>query len=270
MSTYDDDSLLSQFNRHVSTDWYPVSATLCSAVEGALDIAKQTDGAFDITLGRVVNLWGFGPDTPVDNVPENPDISAALDTAGYRKLHTDCSKKRLRKDHPGLYVDLSAYAKGLAADLVGKLLAENDIDDYLVEIGGEIRTSGLNGRAEPWRVAIELPDSAGRAVEAILHVSNLAVATSGDYRNYFEVGGVRYSHAIDGRTGAPVTHSTSSVTVVNESAAVADSLATALLVMGHGQGLAFAEANGIAAVFIVRKASGFETLASPLATPYLD
>lgn len=271
MSTYDPESELSRFNRFASTAWFPVGDSLCFAVADALAISELTDGAFDITVGRVVNLWGFGPDLPEsDNIPAQTDIDAALETAGFRKLHADCDNGRLRKDHAALYVDLSAYAKGLAADRIGELLGKTGITDYLVEIGGEIRAAGLNVNAEKWRIAIEQPGSSEGKIPAVLRLEDIAVATSGDYRNYIEIDGIRYSHTIDSHTGSPVKHDTASVTVVTDSAARADGMATALLVMGEKQGLAFAEARNIAALFIIRGETGFEYIPSVSMSLYLE
>ncbi len=270
MSTYDPQSTLSSFNRFASTNWFPVSDSLCVAVADALLLAERTNGAFDITLGSIVNLWGFGPDAPISVAPPRADIEVALQASGFRKLQTDCGNKRLQKMQPDLQIDLSAYAKGLAVDLISAMLMQNGIPDFLVEIGGEIRAAGRNRQGEKWRIAVEMPDSSGGAVQAVLRLTEVAVATSGDYRNYFEVGSVRYSHTIDGRSGAPVTHSTASVTIVSQSAAEADGMATALLVMGHEEGLRFAVRNNIAALFVVRQGNTFENHSSDAMSLYLE
>lgn len=262
-STYDPDSEISGFNRHTSTDWFPVSADFCSALQDALAIGRQTGGAFDISVGRLVNLWGFGPDGVVLEPPAIEDVSRALATTGYQKLHTDCEASRIRKDHPDLYVDLSGYAKGLAVDEIALRLDEDGYSNYLAELGGEIRTRGLNASLEPWRIAIEKPDSGDRSVQAGIRISAGSVATSGDYRNYFEHDGIRYSHTIDPRTGYPIAHALASVTVVGEKAAFTDAMATALLVMGPEQGLEFATANGLAAYFLVRTGADFNARMTP-------
>ena len=175
-------------------------------------------------------------------------------------LHTDCDKNMIQKDHPKIYVDLSGYAKGLAIDEVARLLDDRGYSNYMAELGGEIRVHGQNANQAPWRIAIEKPDGGDREAQSVIHISKGSVATSGDYRNYFEHDGIRYSHTIDPRTGRPVTHQLASVTVVSEEAAFADAMATALLVLGPDEGFAFAERENIAAYFLLRRASVIEEM----------
>jgi thiamine biosynthesis lipoprotein len=264
MSTYLDDSELSLFNTSSSTDWVEVSTELCHAVEAAQVISQFTDGAFDVTVGPLVNLWGFGPLESVATPPGDERIARTMDDTGHTKLHTDCGKPALRKDVSGLNIDLSAFAKGHAVDRVADLLDERALIDYLVEIGGELRLRGLNGKSEKWAIAIETPDRTARSVQTVLDLTDTGMATSGDYRNYFEHNGNHYSHTIDPRTGRPVTHNGASVTVVADTAAFADAAATALLVMGPEAGLALAERESIAAYFLLRLGSKFEERMSSL------
>lgn len=263
MSTYDAGSELSRFNASSSTDWYAVSAELAGVVAAALDVSEASGGAFDVTVGPLVNLWGFGPaDGP--GVPPNPEqVSAVKLRTGYGKLDARLSPPALRKSVPDLYVDLSAIAKGYGVDRVAALLNVAGVEDYLVEIGGELRARGLNARGEPWRIAVERPDPAGRTVQQVVALTDAAMATSGDYRNFFEAGGTRYSHTIDPATGRPVTHDLASVTVLGADAMHADAHATALLVMGVDGGLQFARTAGLAVLFISRTGTGFETRATP-------
>jgi len=270
MSTYVDDSELSQFNASDSTEWIEVSAELCHAVEAAQIISHFTDGAFDITVGPLVNLWGFGPSESTMTPPSDEQVALALSDTGHVKLHTDCAVPALRKDSPGINVDLSAFAKGHAVDQVADLLDGRALTDYLVEIGGELRLRGLNGKNERWAIAIETPDRTARSVQTVIHVTDTGMATSGDYRNYFEHDGSHYSHTIDPRTGRPITHNGASVTVVADTAAFADAAATALLVMGPEAGLALAEQESIAAYFLLRLGSEFdERMSSLFATEVL-
>ena len=263
MSTYDPGSELSRFNASSSTDWYGVSAELANVVAAAQGVAEASGGAFDITVGPLVNLWGFGPGDS-SGVPPSPEqVSAAKLRTGYGKLEVRLSPPALRKSEPDLYVDLSAIAKGYGVDRVAALLDAAGIENYLVEIGGELRARGLNFRRKPWRIAVERPDPAGRTVQQVVALGDAAMATSGDYRNFFESGGTRYSHTIDPATGRPVTHDLASVTVVGADAMHADALATALLVMGPDRGLQFAQASGLAALFISRTGTGFETHVTP-------
>jgi thiamine biosynthesis lipoprotein len=256
MSTYRPDSELATFNQSTTTEWVPVSAVLCAAVDDALELTVRTAGAFDITVGPLVNLWGFGPDASRDTPPSDELIDEARARTGYRHLQTDCSRPAIRKGIADLQVDLSGYAKGLAADEIAALLDENGISNYLVEVGGDLRARGHNASHAKWRIAIERPDQTGNVVEKIIHISNLSVATSGDYRNFFEFEGQRFSHTIDPQTGRPVAHNLASVTVLGERAAYADAMATALLVLGPDGGTAFAEREGIAAHFLLRDDDG--------------
>ena len=264
MSTYLSDSELSRFNASESIDWIEVSPELCHAIEAARVVSEFTGGAFDVTVGPLVNLWGFGPTESTHVPPPNDVITAAMQDIGYAKLHADCSIPALRKDTPGVYVDLSAFAKGHAADVVAELLDARNLPDYLIEIGGEMRMRGTNARSEPWAIAVETPERAGRSIQTVVHLTDSAMATSGDYRNYFEYEGRFYSHTIDPRTGYPVTHDAASVTVVAQTAAFADAAATALLVLGPDAGMKLAEQENIAAYFLLRLGNEFEERTSSL------
>lgn len=269
-STYDKDSELSRFNQHDSTQWFQSSYELCAAVDRALAISDSTAGAFDPTIGRLVNLWGFGSDDVQFEPPVEIAVIEAQQTTGFQKLHTNCEQNRIRKDHPSLYLDLSGYAKGIAVDQVAELLDENQIPNYLVELGGEIRVRGLNASRQPWRIAVEQPIDDERAVSRALRVSDVAIATSGDYRNFFVHEGIRYSHTIDPQTGRPVTHQTASVTVIADDAAFADAMATALLVMGHEKGFSFAETHQLAAYFLLRSGGESDGFATSRFAPFIE
>lgn len=260
MSTYDPESELSRFNRNPSTDWIPVSADTVAVMEQALAISRLSGGAFDVTVGPVVNLWGFGPGKDRGAVPESSRIAAALADVGYGHLQVRRSPPAVRKHRPELYVDLSAIAKGFAVDRLAEHLDGQGIEHYLVEVGGELRARGRNTTEQPWRVAIEHPAAAERTVHTIIGLENQAAATSGDYRNFFEVDGRRYSHTIDPRTGRPVSHRLGSVTVVAASAMVADGIATALMVLGPDEGHRLATEQELAALFLVKRDSGIVAL----------
>jgi thiamine biosynthesis lipoprotein len=258
MSTYRPESELSRFNRLDSTEWSPVSDELCALVADALEFSELTDGAFDVTVGPLVNLWGFGPDGDISRPPTDAAIAEALTRVGFGKLHANCDLPALRKDRADVYVDLSALAKGYAVDQSAELLETHRITDYLVEIGGELRMRGHNALGELWAIAVEKPQDDTRSVQSVVRLTDSAMATSGDYRNFFEFEGRRYSHTIHPKTGRPVTHDAAAVTVVDKSAADADALATALLVLGPEEGLALAAREGIAAYFLLRTESGIE------------
>ena len=258
MSAYIVDSEISTFNDSRSTDWFSVSRELCELVDEALAISRLMGGAFDVTAGPLVNLWGFGPDGVRSKPPSAADIATARARVGYDKLHADCSIPALRKRNPDIYVDLSAYAKGYAVDRIADLLESKRVDNFLVDVGGELRMRGLNAQAARWAVAVEKPSATGRAVQNDFRFTDTGMATSGDYRNYFDHAGKRYSHVIDTRFGAPVSHELASVTVVSESTAVADAMATALFVLGPDEGFERARHDDIAAYFLVRSESGLD------------
>jgi thiamine biosynthesis lipoprotein len=262
MSTYVASSEVTRFNQSRSTGWTPVSRDVCNAVAHSLALSTLTDGAYDITVAALVDLWGFGPGNARTVPPENADINLAMLVTGFGNLHADCERPAIRKDIEGLTIDLSAYAKGHAVDRVAVLLDQSGISNYLVDIGGDLRARGHNADKQEWRIAIEMPDAAGHTTGKIIRLSEGSVATSGDYRNFFEAGGQRYSHTIDPTTGRPVAHRLASVTVISETAAIADAMATALLALGPEAGLAFAERENIAAYFLVREGNEIAERAS--------
>jgi thiamine biosynthesis lipoprotein len=263
MSTYRTDSEISRFSSSGSTDWQPVSADFCASVVDALELSALTDGAFDITVGPLVNLWGFGPGDSIDKPPADSDIEKLLSTVGYQHLQADCAQPALKKDIAELVLDMSAIGKGYAADKVADVLEQDGFGDYLVEVGGELRVAGRNADGKLGAIGIEAPLVDQRRPQTIVRITDTAVATSGDYRNFFEVDGRRYSHTIDTLTGRPVTHSLASVTVIDDSGYRADALATAFLVMGAEKAIAFAQREQLAAVFLLRDEVGITELTTP-------
>jgi FAD:protein FMN transferase len=263
MSTYLPGSEISQFNGNTSTDWQEVSEEFCLSVEEALAISTLTNGSFDITVGPLVNLWGFGPGDIIDEPPADENIATMLESVGYEHLQADCAQPALKKDIAELTLDMSAFGKGYATDSVAAILDEAGIENYLIEVGGELRLRGHNAKNAKWAIGIEVPLPNQRRPHTILHLSDTAMATSGDYRNYFEADGRRYSHTIDTRTGWPVTHSLASVTVVDDDGFRADALATALLVMGPDAGLELATMESMAVLFLLRTETGIEELSTP-------
>ena len=257
-STYIVDSDISRFNADRSTDWIGVSPEFCNVVSEALRISELTDGAFDITVGPLVNLWGFGPADVAPQPPAEADIAAAMQRVGYRRVETRCAEAAMRKNPADVYIDLSAWAKGYAVDRLAALLDAHDVENYLVEVGGELRVRGKNAEQRNWAIAIEKPLPFARAQERVIRITDVGVATSGDYRNFFEYDGQVYSHTIDSRTGRPVAHRLAAVTVIADSTAKADALATALLVLGPGEGVALAEKLDVAGYFLVRREDEIE------------
>ncbi len=270
ISTYDPQSELSRFNQDPSTDWVAVSAGLLGVVAEGQRISELTDGAFDVTVGPLVNLWGFGPEPKPARVPPAEAIAEAQARVGYRQLELRAEPPALRKARPDLYVDLSALGEGYGADRVAEYLRSQGARDFMVAVAGAIRVEGRSPRGTPWAIAIEEPTPAKWAVQRVIGVTRGGLSTSGDYRNYFEEEGQRYSHEIDPHTGRPITHRLASVTVLGESAMRADGLATAFMVLGETRGIALAEAEGLAALFIVRGADGFSEQATRSFAPYLS
>ena len=265
MSHYLEDSELSRFNRSRDTSPFAVSEETLEVFRHAQEVARLSGGAFDVTVGPLVDAWGFGPEErviepiePTEPTERRPDevISRLMAQVGYTKIELDLEHSTIRKTDPSVACDLSAIAKGYGVDQVSEALRREGFGDHLVEVGGEVRAAGLNDAGQPWRIAIEQPGSGGTVPGRIVPLSNLAMATSGDYRNYYEVGGVRFSHTIDPRTGYPISHALASVSVVDELSVRADGLATALAVLGPDEGYELAVEQDLAALFIVRDGEG--------------
>ena len=269
MSTYDPNSELSRFNRNPSTDWIAVSPELLQVVAEGLRTSELSNGAFDITVGPLVNLWGFGPEPRREQVPTDEAIVQTRERVGYWRLQAREQPPALKKERADLYVDLSALAKGYGVDQLAALVETTGIMNYLVSIGGEIRARGHNGQGQPWTIAIEKPVPGQRAVERLIRFGYRSVSTSGDYRNFFEQNGQRYSHVINPRTGRPVLQTLASVTVISDRSMVADATATALMVAGPEQGFQLASEHHLAAFFMLIKPDGFQERYTPEFEPYL-
>lgn len=265
MSTYLPTSDVSRFASLEVGERITVDSKTIEVVSSSLDIARLTDGAFDPTVAPLVDLWGFGPTARNATVPEPADISDLIQQVGYEEVVVDSATSTLTKSAQRS-LDLSAIAKGYAVDLIAEYLESNGIQDYLVEVGGEMRFSGVKPTNEPWRIAVEKPIAEERSPFQVLTMVDGAIATSGDYRNFFEVDGKRYSHTIDPKTGYPVEHDLASVTVFAKSCMEADALATAFSVLGREDTLALAEANEIAVFLIYEQDGRFETAQSSMFT----
>lgn len=251
MSTYDVNSEISRFNRSAQITPFKLSSETTEVLAFSLQLARQTQGAFDPTVSPLVNLWGFGPVRSDAKIPPADAISRVRAEIGFDALALDATDNTLRSQLPR-QLDLSAVAKGYAVDRLAAILIEAGLSHFLVEVGGELVAKGTKFEDVPWRVAIESPDPVNRGIFKALSLRDKAVATSGDYRNFFESNGQRYSHTLDPRTGSPVDHTTVSVTVLADTAMVADGWATALNVLGLDEGLKLANERGLAALFINR------------------
>lgn len=262
MSTYDPQSELSRFNTQASTEWFRVSRSLASIVAEAQRIAELSEGAFDITAGPLVDLWGFGPERGRQAPPAESELKAARAQVGHHLLLVRTDPPALKKQQGDLRADLSAIAKGHGVDRVALRLEDLGIRNYLVEIGGEVRALGRRADGKPWQIGVERPGGQGQAVRQILPLTGGALATSGDYRNFFSNAGRRYSHIIDPRNGQPIAHALAAVTVFAPDCASADAWATALSVLGPEAGLALAEQLQLAAMFVLRDGENFTDLRS--------
>jgi thiamine biosynthesis lipoprotein len=247
-SLWVEQSLLSRINRNDSTA--TLNEDFIAIFETAMEVGRLSGGAFDITVGPLVRAWGFGPDGP-----------QAIDTTRIDSLlaYVGADKVMLRgdtlvKSSPGVMIDLNAIAQGYAVDMLGQYLEAKGIGNYIIDIGGEVLAKGTKPGGELWKIGIEKPaDSAGseRVIESVLQITGKAMATSGNYRKYYERGGVRYSHTIDPRTGYPVEHSMLSASVIADNCCLADAWATAFMVMGKEETMKFAAKNKFLDVYLI-------------------
>lgn len=256
MSTYQQDSEISLFNRYQKTTWFNVSEDLAFVVANAQEVSELTDGAFDITVSPFVDLWGFGSKVQY-TLPTDNQLSEIFSYTGYQSLTIQKNSAAIKKENPRLKIDLSAIAKGFAVDIVASYLRKQGFNHFLVEIGGEIKAQGNNQKGEAWQVAIEQPEESHLLINKIISVYNTGLATSGDYRNYYIKDGARFSHTINPKTGKPITHKLASVTILHDSTMIADAYATAVMVMGEKQGKTFIIKNKLSANLIIRESDKF-------------
>jgi thiamine biosynthesis lipoprotein len=254
MSTYRAESEIEEFNRS-GTQPFHATADFLEVVAEAQRVARLTGGAFDITVGPLVDIWGFGPSGATE-APDDETLRDLVAVTGFEQLEVDVEGGTLRKARQDCRIDLSAIAKGFGADRVSEALTRRGLRNHMVEVGGEVCARGFNMGGRPWRIGIERPDIQGRSVQLVVPLADLSLATSGDYRNFFERDGVRISHTIDPRTGRPISHNLASVSVIHASCMTADALATALGVLGPEEGFDLAEQGAIPAYFLVRVADG--------------
>ena len=270
MSTYLPDSELSKINRAEAKQWLDVSSQLYEILLASARIATQTSGYFDITVGPLVNLWGFGPGDDTGQIPGDEEIRHILEYTGMDKVQLRESPGAIWKNHKEVYVDLSASAKGYAVDKLGEYLVSRGLDNFLVEIGGEILAHGHNEKNQAWMIGIERPSRHDRKVQRAIALVDIAMATSGDYRNYRKINGNYYSHSIDPHNGWPVQHQLASVTVLHPSATDADALATGFLVMGKDKAMEIALQDQLAVLFIERDGDDFIESYTPAMGKYLQ
>lgn len=269
MSTYKPESELSQFNRSAVAEPVTISAELLEVLQTSLDVHRHSNGAFDVSVGPLVDLWGFGAsfEQDVQSVPSDEAIAQALAGIGLDALSLDRSERTATRQKD-IQIDLSAVAKGYAVDRLVRHLTKLGLKNYLVEVGGELRAAGVNKHGRLWTIGIETPSLQRAVPYQAVSLKQKAIATSGDYRNYFEHEGRRYSHTLDPRNGRPVKHHLASVTVVHDTAAQADAWATALNVLGPEDGLQLANQLELAAYFILRSDEAFESKESSAFSAY--
>ena len=254
MSRFRDDSEISGFNRHRSVEPFDMSDDAISLLKKAHKISELTDGAFDTTVGPLVRLWGFHTKKSLQCEPDPAAIEREKARVGYRLLDIDAKRDRFSKKRVDVELDLSGVAKGHAVDMVAIAVMKLGYENFMVEIGGEVRVGGISKRGTPWRVAIEKPINATqREIYEVIELKDTSMATSGDYRSFYKIDGKRISHTIDPRTGRPIENRLASVTVLHDECSVADSLATGLTVMGPDDGLKLANRQNLTALFIVRE-----------------
>ncbi|MEM6497847.1 MAG: FAD:protein FMN transferase [Pseudomonadota bacterium] len=273
LSNWDPTSEISRFNATRETTPFAISEMMTQVMLAANGVHRESGGLFDVTLSPLIELWGFGTRRSETPLPSPEKIAEAQVKVGQLKLlKVDRAASTMAKRKGEVTINLSAIAKGFGVDEVATALRAFSIQNYMVEIGGDLVTSGVNERGQKWRIGIEKPDASSRRVQLTVDISNLGMATSGDYRNYKEQAGVRYSHILNPRTGRPINHRTASVTVLARNAMLADAWATALLVAGQDRGMEIAEKYKLAALFISKRdaksegevaAEGFDVLMSP-------
>ncbi|WP_050479645.1 FAD:protein FMN transferase [Herbaspirillum rhizosphaerae] len=265
MSTWSSDSDLSRYNHAAADSWQVLPEHFLKVLDCALAVAELSGGAYDPSVGPLVNLWGFGPDPKRSERPDDVAIARERQRCGWQRIRIDRARHALLQ--PGdLYLDFSSIAKGYGVDLVAAYLRSVGAVSYLVEVGGELYGQGVKADGQPWWAGMEHPPAAAGAdehVQSIAALHGVALATSGDYRRYFDDGERRYSHTIDPRTAQPVAHALASVAVLHADCMTADAWATALMVLGDEEGLALALSNGVAALFISRDGEGFRERLTP-------
>ncbi len=254
------DSAVSRFNTSRSTAWQEVPRELAEVVKYAREVSRETGGAFDVTAGPLIDLWGFGAKGRVNAAPGDEAIAMAKQRCGWEKLEVDVGSDppKLRKTAPDLELNVSALVEGYAVDDVVRRLREAGFPDFLLEVGGELYASGTRWDGQPWEVGVQQPGLDRREVAGSLPLTDRALATSGTYQQYFESGGQRYAHVLDARTGRPVAHDGVSVSVVHASCLTADAWATALLILGPEEGRKAAERLEIDALIIRASGNGHD------------
>lgn len=261
MSTYKPNSELNRFNAAPLGEWVELSADLFEVFSISQTVSKKSQGAFDVTIGGLVNLWSFGPEARPETIPEAALLKKRLAAAGFQYLELDAERQAARRFRAS-YVDLSGIAKGYAVDKVAQWLQQQGVSNFLMNVSGEIVVAGQRAPEQPWRIGIEVPDDRLQTAHHIIPLMNESVATSGDYRNFYELDGKRMSHTINPKTGWPIDHNLTSVTVIHASNATADAWATAFMVMGAEASLELANRENLKVLLISKVDKAWKTQVS--------
>lgn len=256
VSTYRPDSLIERFNESPAGTCQPMPPGVLDLVAAGDRLHRESEGAFDLTLEPLLNLWGFGPKGQGEAVPSAERLAETLQQVGQHHVRID--GQSLCKD-ADVQIDFNSIAAGYAVDRIIGRLVELGVQSYLVEATGELKAAGLKPDGSHWRIGLEAPRDDEQVAQRIVQLDGYGISTSGDYRNYFEENGHRYSHTLNPLTGMPVDHTLAAVTVADPSTLRADGLSTLLMVLGPEAGMAFAERNAIAAFFVTREGEGFVT-----------
>jgi len=262
-STYIETSEVSLLNENKTGEWQTLSPALISLVAASQYISDASQGAYDITVAPLVDLWGFGPSFKPDNLPNQADIDKVMPNIGYHKITVNKEKTALKKTGPNVHLDFSSIAKGYGVDEVANYIESKGFVNYMVEVGGEMRLRGHNPDGMKWRIAVEKPDASKRSIQRVIKITDTAVATSGGYRNFFIKDGVEYSHTLDPKTGYPVQHHLASVTVLSDKCMTADAWATAFMVLGNKKGYDLAIEHKLAVLFIVKEGPEYHEMMTP-------
>lgn len=270
LSTYQPDTELMQFNQSTIGQWQTTSPMLFDAITTALSVSQATQGVYDVTVGALVELWGFGKKAMPSHIPTEAEISQARAKVGWQYVAVDRQKKLLQRQKD-VFINLSSIGEGVAVDELQKVLAKYHVKSYMLSVAGTLRTQGIKPNGQAWQIAIEKPDASGLPERLLSLGQGAIVSTSGSYRNYHEIDGVRYSHSIDPRTAQPISHKTVSTTVIfkENTAANADAWATALNVLGAEEGITIAQKNHIAVYYLVKTPTGFSEQYTAEFKPFL-
>jgi FAD:protein FMN transferase len=268
MSIYIEDSELAAFNQAPLDEWQPLSDELMEVLAIGQAVSEKSGGAFDATVGGLVNLWSFGAEARPREVPDEATLAERLAVVGFDAVELDQASLQARRTRE-VVVDLGGVAKGHATDRVAAYLDREGIEHYLVNLGGDLLARGYrDGDAESWRIGVEAPLDDRQEAQYVMPIRNMSLATSGDYRNYFEEAGQRFSHTLDPRSGRPIDHQLASVSVLHPSNAWADAWATALMVLGFDEGMALAREQGLKVMMILRDGEAWKSRVSPAFVAY--